>query len=297
MTKQTRIVFWGSDYYSTVALKVLLQSSQVNLCGVITTSSTPKLPFYYYEDIAQIASGQNLPILTVKKGADLHHIGPQLEKLQPDIGIVASFGLKIPQTIFTMPEFGTLNIHPSLLPEYRGVSPAQQVILDGIHQSGVTIIQINEDIDTGKIIGQETVRVFPSETSLILLQRLFTIGTKAFIEIIQHYPLGNFPTYLQNEQEATYTQKIESNKARIRWNGSPIKIWRQIKAFYPKPIAWTTLAEIVKQYSQRKTSPQWKQTRVKIYQAHLESEQVIPDLIQLEGKKIIPWNQFKRGYL
>lgn len=188
-----------------------------------------------------------------------------------DLVISADYGQKLPA--------GGLNLHPSLLPKYRGPAPVPQQILDNVKESGITIIKMTSKFDAGPIIAQEKVSVLPEDTSPDLLKRCFSIGAKLLIKILPAYLSNKITQKIQAETQATYTRKFTKQDGFISWQEfcshfqtPSVNLNRRIRALFPWPGVWTNL-------------PNGKILKL------------LPHgLIQLEGKQPITHKQFLTGY-
>tara|TARA_B100001123_G_C15261757_1_gene1006837 strand:- start:176 stop:1096 length:921 start_codon:yes stop_codon:yes gene_type:complete len=229
----------------------------------------------------------------------------ELKNLSPDLIIVADFGLIIPDKILKLPRLGCLNIHPSLLPKYRGPSPVSTAILNENKFTGVTVMLMDEGLDTGPIIAQKKVEFLYQENAKDLTKRLFEIGALLISDILSLWEFGKINPTLQDESKATYTKKLSKEDGRIDWNDSAININKKILAYNPWPGVFTI----------------WNNRRVKVIEAKLGNKksinsfskgvvsQIYDDLhvmtgegslilikIQLEGKKIMHVKDFVAGY-
>jgi len=229
----------------------------------------------------------------------------KLKNISPDLIIVADFGLIIPIEILRLPPLGCLNIHPSLLPKYRGPSPVPFALLNEKKFTGVTIMLMDEGLDTGPIVTQKNVEFLCQENAGSLTQRLFQLGASLISDILFSWENGQIKAIPQNECNATYTNKLSKEDGRIDWSHSAIEINKKILAYTPWPGAFTY----------------WKGKRIKIIEAelcHTSSKgnysngfvfqldnklhvmtgegSLILNKIQLEGKKIILVKEFIQGY-
>mgnify|MGYP005841331279 FL=1 len=234
-----------------------------------------------------------------------------------DLGILASYGKIIPEMIIKYFPFGILNIHPSLLPLWRGSSPVQATIISG-EKAGVTVIKVDEKLDHGPIVSQFTDQVLPEDTTESLRKRLFERSAQVLTTLIPAFIQGKITLHQQKHQEATFTREIKKEDAfvpsesiesallgitrnnlwqipfmRLRNNSytlypTPYNLNNFIRAMQPWPQAWTKIR--IKN----------KELRLKILNAHLkktpEYSQLILDKVQLEGKNPVTWKQFKEGY-
>lgn len=250
--KPIKVIVFSSQPYSPYVLDVLKKAKEIEIVKVI-------------EDKKQLD--------------DLN-----LKETKADVGILAAFGAILQTELLSWPEKGILNIHPSLLPKYRGPSPIQTALVNGDKTTGVSIIKLDEQIDHGPIIGQEKTGINENDNSQSLYQKLFTKGAQMIVELLPDYVQGKFKPQPQNHQEATYTQKLTKDSGQIDWQKDNQYNERLINAMYPWPGAWTDI----------KIKNETK--RLKILKSHLEGKNLIIDQVQLEGKKPVSFKQFKEGY-
>jgi len=249
-----KIVFFGSDQYSQIVLETLQKNQEIEIIKVIK----------YKNELQGL------------KKADF----------RPDLGVVASFGSLIPQNIINLPQKGLLNLHPSLLPKYRGPTPVPTAILNEEKETGLTIIKVDEQIDHGPIVAQFKEAIKEKDTSESLLNRLFKIGSEVLITILPSFLEGKIELREQNHSQATYTQKLTREEGQIDWS-KPIDYQeRFIRAMFPWPGAWTILRQ----------GSGGQAKRLKILKAHLENKKLVLDLVQLESKNPVTWKQFLEGY-
>jgi methionyl-tRNA formyltransferase len=161
--------------------------------------------------------------------------------LKPDLAIVSSYGLIIPQSMLDIPIHGFINIHASLLPRWRGATPIQSSILAGDQKTGISIIKMDAGVDTGDIILSRSMNISHETTCGELSDKLGTLGASMILEILNDFDNSLSKSQKQSEKESTYTKKINADSCRINWNDSAEKILRQIKAFSPVPAAWTEI--------------------------------------------------------
>jgi len=210
----------------------------------------------------------------------------KIKELKPDLVIIASYGKIIPKDILEIPKYGCLNIHPSLLPKYRGPSPIQTTILNGDKKTGVTIILMDEKIDHGPILGQRELEfsIFNFQFSK-LHNKLAELGVKLLIETIPKWIKGEIKPKLQDESKATYTKILKRQDGKIDWSKPAQEIERQIRAFNP----WPGIFTFIKHKN--------KKLRVKILQAEISKDnKLIIKKLQPEGKRPMTFEEFKRGY-
>jgi methionyl-tRNA formyltransferase len=242
--KALNIIFAGTPDFAAVALAALLKSRH----KVIAVYTQPDRPAgrgrkLKASPVKQLALEHNLPILqpTGLKGADEQQ---QLADFQPDLMVVAAYGLLLPRAVLDIPRFGCLNIHASLLPRWRGAAPIQRAILAGDAESGITIMQMDEGLDTGDMLLKLTTPISEEDTAQSLHDRLAVLGADALLQALERLPGGLVPEP-QDEALASYAKKLDKQEAAIDWRQPAIQIARQVNAFNPWPVAQTQLEDKV----------------------------------------------------
>ncbi len=283
-----RIVFWGTSRFSVIVLDEMAREGVLPSL-IVTAPPKPK--------------GRHLELTssTVKVWADLHNI-PTLEPLEIkspefantlginwDLFIVASYGKIIPRTILDTPHYGTLNVHPSLLPHLRGASPLQSAILEEVpvgstHETGVTIMQIDEEVDHGPIVAQEKILIsnWPPKGS-DLEEALGILGGKLLVKIIPDWLAKEITPRAQNHAHATYTKKITKESGQINIETDPEQMYRKIRAFDIWPRAYFL------------TKRNGREMRVVVTNAKIEEGKLILLRVIPEGKKEMLYEDFLRG--
>lgn len=217
----------------------------------------------------------------------------ELEKIlllpKPTLGIILDFNQIIPKKIINHFQKGIINIHFSRLPQYRGPAPVQYTILNSDKNAWITYYLISEKLDEGKVIFQTSLELDFKETTDSLYEKLIEKAAKEIPAIINDY-LAEKITPQPQQGTPTYTQKLTSQNCQINWQKPPQEIERLIRAAYPEPGAWCLVSDKVTKGQSDKGK------RLKILKAHLENNQLILDLVQLEGKNPVTWHQFKQGY-
>ena len=233
-----KVVFFGSSSFSVPPL----QSIASFVSCVVTRRSKPKGRGYVLEDteVRREALNLQLPVIEIDSFKD--EAIKDIERLRPDLFVVASFGLIIPKWALDIPSIGPINIHPSLLPRYRGPSPIQWTILSGDSETGVTIIRMNEKMDAGNILYQETIAVGPEDNAITLSDRLSKRSAVILPDFLSETALvGLHEGLTQEHEKATFTPILTKEMGRIDWSKSGTKILRQVRAFIVWPTAYTFL--------------------------------------------------------
>lgn len=268
-----KIAFFGSDSFVIPILQALEQNFEVVL--VITAPDSA---------IQMEAKKLGIPNLTPDK-LDKNSLGV-LSSPPPswDLIVVASYGKIIPKPILNIPKYGSLNLHPSLLPKYRGPSPVPATILGGDKSTGVTIIKMDEKMDHGPIVATEKISLSGQEIFPDLINKLFQLGADLLVRIIPDYVAGKINVRVQSVAAATYCPLLtkESGYFSITNPPSSEKLDRMIRAYYPWPGVWT----------------RWNGKIVKFLPSprHSERSEESNYFLQMEGKKPISWKDFLNGY-
>ncbi len=274
-----KTIVWGSTKFTTTLLNTI--RSNFNVTHIVTEPAKPSGRKQELTPTVAKHYADTLGIPTIEPH-DLHDpkLYTYLLSLKPDLMIVAAYGRLIPESLYTLPKHGTLNVHPSLLPKYRGATPIQSALLAGDDYTGVTIMQLAPQFDTGAIIAQSRYDLHGSETFEDLEFDLADLGGQMLKEIMPEYLAGKLDALPQNEQEATKTTKITRDMAWLNLSDSPEINERKVRAFYPEPGAFVILED----------------KPLKILAAHVEDNTLVFDTIQPAGKKSMSWQDFQRGY-
>jgi methionyl-tRNA formyltransferase len=238
--RDVRIVFMGTPDFAVTILKHLVENNYT-IVGVITAVDKPagrgrKLN---QSAVKKYALSQNLPILQPRnlKNEDFQK---DLKALDANLQVVVAFRM-LPKAIWKMPEFGTFNLHASLLPEYRGAAPIHWAIINGETKTGVTTFFIDDKIDTGEIILQEKIAVADNETVGSLHDKLMFLGASLVTKTIDLIKEGNVTTLKQPELEEKSAPKLYTENCKIDWTESLDNIYNKIRGLNPFPTAWTTI--------------------------------------------------------
>lgn len=237
-----RVLFWGTPEFAAPPLRALLGEG-FEVVGVVTQPDRPQgrsRSELVASPIKQIAAEESLTILQPERPRGPEFLD-QLRSLEPDISIVVAYGHILPRDVIDAPLLGTLNIHASLLPQWRGAAPIQAAIRAGQTETGVTIMRMVTRLDAGPILLQTSTPILHDETFGELQLRLSELGALALIEALSLLDLGQITERPQDEAAATYAPKIEREDARIDWTQPASDVACAVRAFDPKPGAFTTL--------------------------------------------------------
>ncbi len=346
------IVYFGTSNHSVILLDELIKSKDIDIKLVITKPDKPvgrhqistpsavkkwcienNIPYITPESLKKELKVVSDEIKSVQ-GDELIQRGQQEPKKQQaqtkpntnnslTVGLVADYGLIIPMEIINIFPQGIINIHFSLLPKYRGAAPVTYTILNGDKETGITFLLTVKEMDKGDILEQIPFTITENENDETLYQKLFKVAGEASYDVLKAYLNGDLKPVKQDESKASYTTPngkfdrttyILKDDAKIDFAQSPQQIDRCIRAFYPWPVAWTTLGDLQKfVFDKDKTNPtgssvkpdyeanlranERAKIKLKIHKTHLEGDLLVIDLIQPEGKNIMDFNSFKNGYL
>ena len=242
-----RIVFAGTPKFAVKSLSVLNQSEH-EVVAVYCQPDRPKGRGKVLTacPVKIFAEENNLLVIQPEDFKDKQS-QTQLALLNPDVMVVAAYGQILPKSILQIPKLGCLNIHASLLPRWRGAAPIERAILEGDRETGISIMKMNEGLDTGDIMLDKKCMISNHETAQTLHDTLSNIGANAILETLNMLP--TLKARPQQNNEATYAEKVTKDEAQIDWHQSAEKISRVIRAFNPRPIAYTNA--MAKQFKNR----------------------------------------------
>ena len=232
-----RILFMGTPDFAVASLRGLIEAGH-DVCGVFTQPDKPKnrglkLAF---SPVKEYALTQNLTVYQPKSMRDGEALSV-VEKLQPELIVVAAYGRILPEEILNAPQFGSINVHSSLLPRYRGAAPINWAILDGCSETGVTIMYMAKELDAGDIIHTVKTAIDPDETAQELTARLAELGAAALTETVEMIKNGTAPRTPQDESKQSYAPMLSKALSPIDWTCSARKIHDQVRGLIPWPCA------------------------------------------------------------
>mgnify|MGYP001270360448 FL=1 len=298
------IIFMGTPGFAVPSLKALLNSHH-KISAVVTVPDKARgRGQKVSESEVKIFAVENfLPVIQPVSLKD-PGFASELESLRPDLIVVVAFRI-LPKSIFKIPRYGSINLHASLLPKYRGAAPINRAIMNGERETGVTTFFLQEKVDTGSIIMQEKLDIAYDETAGTLHDRLMLLGAETLfstVELIDSYD-GKPPAHKQNNGEATGAPKIFKEDCRIDFNRSVDEVYDFIRGLSPYPGAYTEYNEkIIKIYGAVKS--RWDSLKgpgrffikeEKLYVSCLNEFLEITEL-QMEGKKRMNSREFLNGY-
>ena len=233
-----KVVFAGTPEAAVPTLDALLKS-QHEIVAVLTIPDRPagRGRRLSASPVKECAKDHSLLTLQPERlGADVQST---LKKIVPDVMVIVAYGLLLPKEVLTIPTYGCVNLHFSLLPRWRGASPIQHTLLYGDEMTGVSVMQMDEGLDTGPILAQEAYPVDPDENSQMLHDRLAKAGAQLLLKTLDAMAVGNLHGLPQDAQQATYAPKIKKSQGLIRWQQPARVIMNQVRAFNSWPVAFT----------------------------------------------------------
>jgi len=236
---KVRTVFMGTPQFAVAILESLLQSSY----EVIAVYTQPDKPAgrghqVVFSPVKKLALEREIPVIQPETFKSREAV-EKLASFQPELIIVAAFGLILPTEVLSLPKFACLNVHPSLLPRHRGPSPVANAILCGDELTGVTIMLMDAGMDTGPILAQEKMGISFMNTTGSLNSKLAHVGARLLLETLPKWLEGELKLQAQDESQATYSKLITSKDAEIDWHLSAVELWRRVRAYIPWPISYT----------------------------------------------------------
>ena len=299
-----KIVFMGTPKFGAIILEKLIEGGyKPDLVITETDKEKGRKQILTSSSVKVTAQNFNIPIFQPEKNEDLKS---KIESMKPDLAIVAAYGRILSKEVLDIPKYKSLNIHPSILPKYRGASPIQHTILNDDKESGVTIILMDEKIDHGKIISRINCQIPEKITYRQLSLLMAELGGKIIVDTIPKWINNEIEPEIQKEVEASYTKTLKKEDGKIDWNLPATQIEKKIRAFDPWPGTWTS----------------WNNIRLKILKTRVfkfpvkekyligqilivpqneaavqcKEDFLVLEELQLEGKKPLKSEEFLRGH-
>lgn len=240
MAVKIKTIFMGTPEFALPGLKALLESPDFEIIGVYTQPDKPagRKQRLTPPPIKTLAIQNNIPVFQPEKiKTEIDNI----KSLNPDLIVVIAYGKIIPQAILDIPQYGCINVHASLLPKYRGASCLAAPILNGDKESGITIMEMDAGMDTGKIIKQVSTLLSPQETLATLHDRLAKLGAEILTDTLKRYIQGEIKAEVQDENQASYVQLIKKEDGHLQPRLSAAELERKVRAYNPWPGAFLVL--------------------------------------------------------
>ena len=280
-----KIVFFGTPEFSVPFLQALIDAKDFDVVAVVTQPDKPvgRKQILTPSPVRVLAEASKIPVLpypTLKKDS----VRDELAALQADVYVVVAYGKLIPQPILELPPLGAINVHPSMLPKFRGPSPIQYAVASGENETAVSIMLLDAGMDTGPILAQEPVAILPTDTTPTLSERLMAVGAPLLVDTLRGYQAGTIKPTSQNDADASITKLLDREDGRIDWNEPAEVIERKIRAYTPWPGSFAVVQH------------NGAELRVKILKAELMNGKLAILSVQPEGKQPMSYQEFQRGY-
>ncbi len=235
-----KVVFWGTPDFAVESLRELVNSGH-EVITVITQPDKPRgrgkklLP----TPVKEFALKNNIPVLQPEKVKGNKDLYEKLKALSPDIFVVVAYGKILPKEIIEIPKYKTINVHASLLPEYRGSAPIHRALLDGKDKTGVCIMEIVEELDAGDIYECKEVEIKEEDDIVSLHDKLAKEGAKLLVKVLKDIEKGKAKKFKQDDTKSSYAKPITKEEGKINWEKSAREIFNQIRALKVWPKAFT----------------------------------------------------------
>ncbi|MFA5925386.1 MAG: methionyl-tRNA formyltransferase [Parcubacteria group bacterium] len=303
--KGIKIIYFGTSHFAEIILDKLI-SEGFEIIAVVTQpdKKAGRKQMYVSSPVKQLSEKYSISVLQPDTFND-EAIIRKLGNMKPDLFVVASYGKILPKAVLGVPRFGCINIHASLLPKYRGASPIQNAILNGEKETGVTLMLMNEKMDQGDIIAQESVDIKKAENTEMLSERLAKVGAELTVRTVPLWTGGKIKAKKQDENLATYCRPIRKEDGRIDWRNSAEEIERRFLAFQIWPGIWTEIKQNSKRLKLLSIKPEGESMGGEDAGKVIKYDQkaavqtgkgiIILEEVQLEGKKAVPISDFLKG--
>ncbi len=275
-----KIAYFGTPDFSADFLAKILNDKKlsVQVSFVVTQPDKKK-------GRNQISTPSPVKMLAGKRGIEVKTRLSADDLEQIDLAVLFAYGEILKKDILSAPKHGFWNIHPSLLPKYRGASPVAAALLNNEKETGVTLMKMDEEVDHGPIIGQKELEIHPKEKRPELTQRLVDLGFDLFKEEIGKFPNNQFSP--QDHSQATFTEILKKDDGLVKkedLTNSPEIVFNKFRAYYPWPGVWT------------KVTIKDREKRLKLTDLDLKGADLIIKKVQLEGKNEVDFKQFQAAY-
>lgn len=297
------VIFMGTPSFALPALQALAGAHQVT--AVVTQPDKPKGRGKKLQapPVKQLAQELGIPVLQPEKAKDPAFL-EKLKMYPADVIVVAAYGQILPKTILTLPRYGAINIHGSLLPKYRGAGPIQWAIVNGEKETGVTIMQMAEGLDSGDMMAKVVLPIGPEDTYGSLTEKMAQAGAKLLLTTLEELQAGQAHWEKQVEEESTYAPMIEKSMGKIDWTKHAHQVDCLIRGLSPQPGAHTLLegaplkvlqSQLAAEDIQAKPGEVIETGKAGICVACGQGA-VLLTVVQSQGKKAMPADAFLRGH-
>lgn len=305
-----RVVFMGTPEFAASFLQAMIQN-KYQIVSVFTQPDKPqgRDQETVFSPVKTIAVSNKIPVEQPTKITEAEI--QKLRDLKPDLVVVAAYGRILPKAFLDIPGFGCINVHPSLLPKYRGASPIQNALLNGETETGVSIMLMDAGMDTGDVLSQKSLPIDADDTATTLEEKLAIEAVPLLMETIPLFIKRKIEPRRQENEEATLCELIEREDGRIFWNQPAQKIYDRYRAFTPWPGIFTywkksatgmPLRLKLIAISYQKNNPAIAHSYGEVFEVGekigigTDSGIIFPESVQMEGKAVVPIRDFVRGY-
>ena len=296
--EKIKIVYMGTPDFSVGPLENLIK--EYNVIAVVTQpdKEVGRKKEIRFSPVKQCAIENNIKVLQPEK---IRVEYDEIIKLNPDIIITCAYGQIIPKELLTLPKYGCINIHASLLPKLRGGAPIHKAIIDGYDKTGVTIMYMDEKMDSGDIIYQEEVKIMDTDNVGTLFDKLSVLGSNMIVKVLPDIINNNINPIKQNEEEVTYAYNITREEEHINFNKTTKEVFNQIRGLNPWPVGYAILDDKKVKIYESKIGSSNKNSQIgeiiNIYKDSIgvrtSNGEILITELQFEGKKRV----FVKDYL
>lgn len=298
--QKIKTIFFGTPGFSVPFLKALINAPFLDVVAVVTEPDRPKgrgkvmsesHVAQFTDEILKPTSRQGGQVqddrkIQLLKPSKIVNCKSKIENLRPEVAIVVAYGQIIPKDIIKLPEYGTINVHPSDLPKYRGPAPIQTALLNGDKQTAISVMKIDEKMDHGPILDKLPIKIDINDDYFSLEKKILDKGPQFLVKTLKKLldshrnARSKNICHDQDHTKATFTKMIKKDDGLIDWDKTPLQIHNKIRAYSQWPKAYTYLGT----------------KRLNILKSSIVSGKLHLELVQLEGKKPVSWDNFMHGY-
>jgi methionyl-tRNA formyltransferase len=299
-----KIIFAGTPHFAASALAALLDKNY-EVVAVLTQPDRPAgrgmqlVP----SPVKQMALQHGIAVLQPLSLKSIE-VQQALTAFNADVMVVAAYGLILPLPVLQIPRLGCLNIHASLLPRWRGAAPIQRAILAGDDRTGITIMQMDEGLDTGAMLLKKACPIGAGDTAQMLHDKLEKLGAEAIVEVMQQLDKEGLTGLVQDEAQVTYAAKLNKAEAQLDWTQSAAQLERAVRAYNPVPGAYTSLNGTIIKVWQANLSEEGQDEPATVLSVNKRGIQVACgqgalslEVLQRPNGKALPANQFVQGFM
>lgn len=298
-----RIIFAGTPDFAASALNALLEN-KYKVVAVLTQPDRPAGRGLQVtpSPVKKLALQHEIPVMQPLSLKD-DEVQKQLASFNADVMIVAAYGLILPLAVLQGPRYGCLNIHASLLPRWRGAAPIQRALLAGDRETGITIMQMDEGLDTGAMLLKKICPITLQDTSQTLHDKLANLGAQAIIETLHKLEQSGLSAIAQDPSQATYAAKLSKAEAQLDWQQSASQLARAVRAYNPFPGAYSSINGITVKMWQASETAEMQNEAGTVLEVNKQGIKVacgqgtlILEVLQKSGGKAVPSSQFVQGF-